>query len=176
MVKKHLKKNINNNDYNIAYDNLSNKRIIKYVLYQYRKILDYDTLKSCGLHALWRCLQYHDDKYKRKFTSSLYQFVKWECEREIKSKYKSSKNTINIDCDIIADEKSNLFTYISNILDKESFNLIKLRFIDGMTLDEIGKECGFTKESARQKINRILLHLRKRVYKDVGYGIKNISV
>jgi len=159
-----MKKIISNELYNIAYNNLDNQRIIKSVLAKYRKQLDDDTLRTCGMHAIWRCLESHDETYSTKFTSSLWRFVNWECKKELqvlaRSKFKPQELTdiaINVDA-------YNIFDDLSNILNEEEVKLIKLRFVEGMTLKEIGKEFGYTKEAARLKLKYTLDQIRSMVY------------
>jgi RNA polymerase sigma factor (sigma-70 family) len=62
-----------------------NRGIIKAVLKRYSFQLESDDLESIGMYALWKCLRYHVDGYQ-KFTTNLYRFVHWECQRELGKK------------------------------------------------------------------------------------------
>jgi len=161
---KNQKKLVNNQIYNNAYENLDNQRIISSVLSKYRGRLDEETLKGCGLNALWRCLENHNEALGTKFTSSLWRFVHWECRKELqtlaRSKYKPTELV-----EIAVDEEcENVFDDLDNILDPEYSKIVKLRFIHGMTLKEIGKEFGYTKEAARQKLKYALNRIKDMVY------------
>lgn len=158
------RKFVDNSIYTNAYENKDNQQIIKSVLSKYRGRLTEETLKSCGLNALWRCLQQHDEKYTTKFTSSLWRFVHWECKKELKtlarSKFRPQELTD------IAEEVplDNLFDDISSILDQEQAKIVKLRFLEGMTLKEIGNTFGVTKEAVRLKLKKALNQIKKLVY------------
>ena len=167
---KHQKQPVNDLIYNEAYKNKDNQKIIQSVLSKYRRQLDKDTLKSCGLNALWRCLQSHSDNFKTKFTSSLWRFVNWECKKELqtlaRTKYKSTELY-----DIPIEETSfTIFDELHGLLPPEYCKIVKLRFEHGMTLREIGKVFGYTKESARLKLQHALKQIKQVVYNNVDKG------
>ena len=85
-------KEITDDDFEAAYNDKHNKSIIKAATKKYSSILSEDIQASCGMHGLWRCMQNHDPSYGRKFTTSLYIHVDWECKREL-SRYK--KNSVS---------------------------------------------------------------------------------
>jgi hypothetical protein len=88
---------VTNEEFNIALANKINQKIIKAVTHKYSKIIPPSDLEICGQHALWRCLGYHRDDKGKKFTTSLWTFTEWECNRELRkiNRYKQKK-TINI--------------------------------------------------------------------------------
>jgi len=163
-VIKNQKKLVNNQIYNDAYENLDNQKIISAVLSKYRGRLDEDTLKHCGLNALWRCLQNHNENLGTKFTSSLWRFVHWECRKELQTLARSKYKPVELVEIPINYESINIFDDLPNFLDQEHCKIVELRFIHGMTLKEIGKEFGYTKEAARQKLNYALDRIKDMVY------------
>lgn len=175
--RKHQKKEVTNEEYLEAYNNINNRRVTNKVLSFYKNQIDSETLKSLGLQGLWRCLQFHDPKRENKFTTSLWRFVTWACESEIK-RLSTKKNSetrkkikytdMNFDYvgnDLKQEFAIDIFTDIDEILDTEYSEILKLRFQKGMTLEEIGNEFGYTKEAARQKLNNALIQVKKLVYK-----------
>ncbi len=171
-LRKHPKKVISEIEFNQAYKNSDNQNIIYSVLKKYSNILDADTLKTCGLNALVRCLESHSDEYKTKFTSSLYKFTMWECDRErVKlEKHQSRMKSVEL-FDIIDDtgREASIFDDIEDVLPQEQVSIVKMRFEESCTLEEIGKRFGYTKESARQKLATALNTLRE-VYKHMRIG------
>lgn len=161
---KNKKKFVNNQIYNDAYENKDNQKIIGCVLSKYRGQLDEDTLKTCGLNALWRCLQNHEVSFATKFTSSLWRFVHWECKKELQTLARTKFKPTEL-FDIAIDKPiESIFDDIDHILDQEQSKIVKLRFLHRMTLKEIGKEFGYSKEAARQKLEKAIDRIRNMVY------------
>ena len=67
--KMQVKKEITDLDFSNAVKNQDNIKIIKKATLSYHKIIDQDELNSCGLEALWKSLQCHNEKYNQKFNS-----------------------------------------------------------------------------------------------------------
>ena len=170
--RKHPKKVITEADFNEAYKNTDNQNIIHSVLKKYYNALDVDTLKNCGLKALLRCLESHSEEYKTKFTSSLYRFTTWECERERKAAETQSerfKPMELFDIPVGNGREASIFDDLNDVLPEEHASIIKMKFEEDRTLEEIGKHFGYTKEAARQKLKSALTTLRE-VYKDIRIG------
>lgn len=183
-----MKKKITNEAYNEAYNNVDNRRIINSVLSHYKGQLDTDTLKNCGLVGLWRALENHDSSYKTKFTSSLWRFTKYACRTELQAlarkQQKKNKNefehsnidNIYLDNVYSREEPSlNIFNEIDDILSKEQAKIVRMRFVENMTLEEIGSQMGYTKETARQKLKLALNKISEVVYND-SEDRTNISI
>lgn len=172
MKTKKERKKISDSEFNIAFNNQDNQRVIKSVLSKYRYKLDEHTLESCGLSALWKCLQSHDYSFSTKFTSSLWKFTTWECRREIAKVHNKNHNTeqsIDPFADLIPDKdiQSYEITDYSSVLSDDEQQALSYRFVDGMTLLEVGQKFGFTREAARLKIKRAIEKIRKLVYNQI---------
>lgn len=166
---KHEKKEVTNQQFEDAYKNEDNTKVIKKVLSFYKDILSEETLKDCGLNGLWRCLQFHEPNKGNKLTTSLWRFVAWACETEKKKlrTIKSKKRSKSIELFDIEDKSTismDIFSDIDSMLDNESSSIIRLRFVEKMTLKEIGAKFGYTKEAARQKLNHALSEVKRLVY------------
>ncbi len=160
---------VTDEEFEKAYSNQDNRNIIEAVTKKYANKLSKDTQKSCGMYGLWRCIQNHDDKYGRKFTTSLFIHVDWECKRELSSMKKKSLSSLGDQDETIPSPSSSgdLSEMIESLPDNQK-EIIKQRFCENRTLEEIGNNQGYSKEAARQNINKILSKLRDSCPKDFG--------
>jgi len=164
-----LKKHVTNAEFETAYKNQDNSNIIKSVTKKYSPVLSEDTQKTCGMHGLWRCIQNHDYKYGRKFTTSLFLHVDWECKRELVRLKKRPVSFLGeLDTEIPGPVASVEISDILDALTKKQKEIMHQRFYENRTLEEIGKKQGYSKEAARQNINKILSKLRDTTIEDFG--------
>ena len=164
-----MKHHVTDEEFEIAYENQDNKNIIKAVTKKYANKLSKDSQKTCGMYGLWRCIQNHDDKYGRKFTTSLFIHVDWECKRELASMNKKNMSLLGEqDNDIPSPASSGDFSDMLEVLTDNQKDIIRQRFYENRTLEEIGNNQGYSKEAARQNINKIILKLRENSPKDFG--------
>ncbi len=162
-------KNITNTAFENAYKNTDNRNIIKAVTSKYSKRLSEDVQKTCGMHGLWRCMQNHDEKYGRKFTTSLFIHVDWECKREIGQMYRKPLSLLgDDDGDIPGPLTSEETNDLLETLPDRQKEIMYQRFYENRTLEEIGKLQGYSKEAARQNINKIISKLRETSDEDFG--------
>lgn len=163
------KSRVSNEEFEKAYGDQNNKNIIKSVTKKYSPVLSEDTQKTCGMHGLWRCIQNHDDKYGRKFTTSLFLHVDWECKREIGIlKRKPVSFLGELDTEIPGPVASGEISDILDELNEEQKEIMYQRFYENRTLEEIGKKQGYSKEAARQNINKIISKLRENSEENFG--------
>ncbi len=162
------KKKVTNDEFSRALANSDNNNIIQSVLVRYNKLIPPDELHACGLEGLWRTLMYHQDNRGNKFTTSLWKFTDWECKRQLKkNKKKNSHYVVSLSNDKIdiAEEQENptaqdMRECIAKLRPAYR-SLIQEYYYNQKTMEEIGVEYGYSKESARQKINQALKDLRK---------------
>jgi RNA polymerase sigma factor (sigma-70 family) len=175
-----LKKQISNEEFNIAYRNQDNINIIRKVSGRYIKLLDQDTIKSCGLTALWRALSSYDPSYKQKFTSSLWRFTDWECKRALKE-FSAKKNRQHLSLDdnieIIDTNAACDVEYIRegiSLLAAPERELINEYYIERRSMEEIGQRQGYSKEAIRQRLKKAL-HTLKGVMENDSIQQKHMS-
>ena len=162
-------KHVTDEEFETAYNNQDNKNIIKAVTKKYSGRLSEDIQTSCGLHGLWRCIQSHDDSYGRKFTTSLFIHVDWECKRELTSLNKKKTGCLgDLDEDVACPTSSVPRSEILDSLPEKQKEIMYQRFYENRTLEEIGKKQGYSKEAARQNINKIIAKLREISMDDFG--------
>jgi RNA polymerase sigma factor (sigma-70 family) len=166
------RREVNNEEFRLAQENKDNQNIIWKELNQYKGLLSSDDLKSCGLQALWRALQYHDSTFSQKFTTSLYRFVHWECRRELRRQNNLKKNTVSIHLvgDIPKKEDSNgaehreKMTFLQDCmrrLSNEHRTLLEEYYLQRWTYDDMAKLHNCSKESIRGKLNIAVGRLRE---------------
>lgn len=147
-----------------------NRNIIRTVTNKYAQLLTVDEINDCALEAIWRCLGYHRDDKGQKFTTSLWKFTDWECKRQLRKKRKSvnTPNTLSImdfdHFDLPAPEVSDDIAFIRECVDllpEPHRQFIKEYYFQNLTMEQIGQKYNFSKEAARQKINKALKRLHE---------------
>lgn len=158
---------MSNEEYEKAVRNEDNARIISAAVDGYRGLIDAHDLESLKNVSLWRALQkYNPDKHM-KWTTYLYAYVNWRCRAYLYSKRNSKKNikTINFEDGFVEKTYSlpkENFDEITECLCDEDKKLLKYKFVDKMTLAEIGAIYGYTVERVRQKLTKIYKILREQ--------------
>lgn len=167
-----IRREVTDEEFNQALANEDNKRLIKSVLRSYRRLIPEDDLECCGLDGLWRCLGYHREGMGNKLTTSLHKFVHWECRRKLKKIMREAEHrAINISAietqdkfeipePTMSSDMVNMLECVS-VLREPHRELIKEYYYDQRTMEEIGQRHGYSKEAARQKINRAVKELKK---------------
>lgn len=153
---------IDNAEFEIEYNKQDNKNIINSATKKYSMMLSKDERVSCGMSGLWRCMQNHDPSYGTKFTTSLFLHVDWECKRAVSEITKKPLLPIGEMESQIPDKSND--TCLLDLLDglnESEKDIIHQRFVQNKTLEEIGITKGYTKEAARQNINKAIKNLKK---------------
>jgi len=153
---------ITNKEFELARRNLDNVRIINKCLAKHKDVMSFDELKSCGLYGLWKCLKYHDNSKKRKFTTSLYSFVRWECLSYIKKKTELNDEYLD-NYSIYDEEKDNIIEDIKdclNRLPKKDRKILEQYYYQKLTLKEIGKLNNYSRQAAGQNRNKAETRLK----------------
>ena len=164
-MKNNRQQGITDEEFQIALDNIDNKKVINKVRSRFARCLSFDELKQCGLEGLWRALKSHDTTYGRKFTSSLYQFVEWECQRAINKLNHTHATCEALMVDIPVEDTQLqhgvLLRDLLEYLDNTSRNIIVDRYIYNYTLKEIAAKYGYTSSGVKYIIKKTLKQLRK---------------
>lgn len=158
------KKVISNEEYVIAYNDTQNKKIMRAASKSFRG-LSPETKKSCCMNALWLTLIHHRDGFGQKFTTNLYKFVVWECSKELtKHNRIISRECQMLDEDVgLSVSYDDVPVYMQDCIQQLSPKLatvIKQKFFDNMTLAEIGRANGYSKQMANVNLNKGLEKLR----------------
>lgn len=154
-----------------------NLNIIRKVTAKYASTIHQDDLRTCGLNALWRTLQCHDPAYNQKFTTSLYRFVEWECQRELRRrKTKVLSLTVpleqaephEVSVEGLPTTDVELVREAIGMLDEQDREIIRFHFLEGHSLRDASRRFGFSKQVARKKKQEALERLRERLIGQAG--------
>lgn len=137
-----------------AISNIDCIKVMHSVCYRYNKKLSLDDAKSLSMQTLWECCQKYDPNHpkKSKFTSFLYQQLDFKIKNLLK-KYRKEKSGL------LGQETSYLDSKIEfdilGSLNEEEGNILKQAYLYKMTMEEIGKANGYSRETARRKLKKI---------------------
>ena len=149
-MKKHLK--LKSRDLDDALENIDYKKIMDSVCGKYSKTIAPDHISSLRLEILWKCLNSFDESRGVKFTTFLYQQLNYAMMNQLRIR-RREKNGIPFDiCQI---PKDNIEVLLSDLNEKQK-KILKQRYLDRMTMVEIGKENGYSRETARRAVNSAL--------------------
>lgn len=150
-------KMVTNEEYTAAYHNEDNIKIIKKAVKKYARSIDPHDLQAIKDKALWKALDKYDTT-KGKFTTWLYSYITYLCRAHIYSRKKSKKIVLisNYDKDNQhPTEYNRRMEELIECLSEEDQKLIKYKFVDKMTLSEIGELYDCTDENIRLKLKKI---------------------
>ena len=151
--------------FNEAVNNIDYTRIMDKVCSRYSKSVDPDDLSSMRLNTLWDCTKKYDPTRGMKFSSYLYQQLTFAIKNSLKKK---RREFTNIPIEKSKTEHENISLVLSD-LPKEYENLLRQKYLGNMTMEEIGKENGYSREKKKKKINKALglyRRLSKNNYED----------
>ena len=150
------KKIITDKEFNIALNDQNNKAIMGSACAPFRNSIDFDELHSIKLLSLWAALKtWREDG--RRFSSYLYQQVRWNCIKSVQDNAKNVVYDINFDRQA---KRCGNFGEIIEQLPEDLRDIFIHRFSFGMTLREIAKTHGFCCETGRRKLIKGLAILR----------------
>lgn len=153
-----MDKNIENylKDKNIL--NIMNK-----VSFPYQKNIDYDEIDSIKMDVLWDCIKKYDPKRGSKFTSYLYQQLSFAFRSKVKKKKREYSSDFVEESTPCLRTQSDMNCYdILEGLPKDVSYIIKQRFMENMTMKEIGSANGYSRETARRKLLKAVKICREK--------------
>jgi len=155
-------KEINNDEFLRALNDINNLRIMNKVCSFYQNILSKDELHRCKLLALWKAMCRFNPSCGKKFTSYLYNSVKWECQKELYHVNKHRKGITYTDSlfEYFDRYDTDIIDAIEKLPSKFS-KVIKQKFFNSMTMEEIGLENDYSRETARRNVKRGLEKLKE---------------
>lgn len=138
-------------------------KIMNAASYKYKKYIDPSDLESLQMETLWQCLIKYDEKSEMKFTTYLYTNIVYDIIRLVKKKKKKivTKNYENIfekfrNTEGSKDRVNSKIKELLMMIKEEDRDLLEKRFFHNMTTQQIGQINGYSKETARKKINNLL--------------------
>ena len=135
------------NDSNVS--NIMNK-----VANRYRANIDVDEIESIKMNTLWKCIEKHDED-KSKFTSFLYSQLSFALKNKVK-KQKLEYNCSTIEKEDFKAVVSMEYTDIVSGLPDDTRQILNQRFYQNLTMKEIGKINGYSRETARRRLKNAI--------------------
>ena len=135
------------NDSNVS--NIMNK-----VANRYRANIDVDEIESIKMNTLWKCIEKHDED-KSKFTSFLYSQLSFALKNKVKKK-KLEYNCSTIEKEDFKAVVSMEYTDILSGLPDDTRQILNQRFYQNLTMKEIGKINGYSRETARRRLKNAI--------------------
>ena len=138
------------------------QNIMNKVANRYRTAIDFDDIESIKMQTLWRCIDRYDPEKGTKFTSYLYQQLSFA----FKNKLKKKRREYNVETLESVDRKAEYSMQVKDMitgLEPEYADVLNKRFYYNMTMQEIGKSNGYSRETARRRLKAALKICRKMV-------------
>jgi RNA polymerase sigma factor (sigma-70 family) len=152
--------NILNNNFEEYWKSSDVQNIMNKVANRYRKSIDMDDIESIKMQTLWRCIDKYDETRGTKFTSYLYQQITFAFKNKLKKKRMEFNNDSIEKQDTNTGNKMEVFDILTG-LEPELRDVIDKRFYHNMTMVEIGKSNGYSRETARRRLKKALKICRK---------------
>tara|TARA_R110002020_G_C16109899_1_gene759446 strand:+ start:306 stop:797 length:492 start_codon:yes stop_codon:yes gene_type:complete len=155
---------IGNKEFDEASKDRNNINILNKACSRYIKSIPADELERCKLIALWEALKAFDPEKGGKFTSFLYKRADWECKKQLYAINKHSKSIEYQDNYCVSHARYVEIAEMKDLLQKLHPRLrtvIKQRFFDNLTMEEIGKKNNYSRETARRYILSALEKLKE---------------
>ena len=142
--------------------------IMNAVSNKYSKSIDLDEIDSIKMLTLWKCIEKYDPDRGAKFTSYLYQQLSFAFKNELKKK-KQMWYRDNAQIDIISnnDDHDSHIEFRDTIsgLPEDVSTILRQRFLGNMTMVEIAKANGYSRETARRRLKTAIKICKKSNYK-----------
>ena len=138
------------------------QNIMNKVANRYRTAIDFDDIESIKMQTLWRCIDRYDPDNGTKFTSYLYQQLSFA----FKNKLKKKRREYNVETLESVDRKAEYSMQVKDMitgLEPEYADVLNKRFYYNMTMQEIGKSNGYSRETARRRLKAALKICKKMV-------------
>jgi len=139
--------------------------IMNAVSNRYNRSIDRDEIDSIKMITLWKCIDKYDASRGAKFTSYLYQQLSFAYKNELKKKkqmlYLDSLQLDFIKSDSVYRDSSREFMDVLSGLPKDVSDILKQRYIGNMTMVEIAKANGYSRETARRRLKRAVKICKK---------------
>ena len=139
--------------------------IMNAVANRYSRSIDRDEIESIKMITLWKCRDKYDPTRGAKFTSYLYQQLSFAFKNELKKKkqmlYLDNFQLDFVKCDSKHKDTRREFTDVLTGLPDEVSGILKQRFLGNMTMVEIAKANGYSRETARRRLKKAVKMCKK---------------
>lgn len=123
---------------------------------RYKRNVDLDEIDSIKMDTLWTCVDKFDPTKGMKFTSYVYQQLSYAFKNKVKKKNVQFNNVETLEkIDEDFENQVNVSEFLFG-LDEELIQVIEQRFYKNMTMVEIGKTNGYSRETARRRVQKAI--------------------
>lgn len=141
-----------NKQFEEKWNNTDVKNIMNKVSNRYVKNIDMDDLESIKMNTLWKCIEKYDSDKGTKFTSYLYQQLTFALKNQVKKKRKEFNSQRTLEkMDVNQMMYQEVYDIITG-LEEEDTKILEQRFYHNMTMKEIGRQNGYSRETARRRL------------------------
>ena len=138
--------------------------IMNAVSNKYSKSIDLDEIDSIKMLTLWKCIEKFDPDRGAKFTSYLYQQLSFAFKNELKKKkqmwYRDNTQIDSVNSNDSYDSHIEFRDTISGLPEDVS-TILQQRFLGNMTMVEIAKANGYSRETARRRLQTAIKICKK---------------
>jgi len=138
--------------------------IMNAVSNKYSKSIDLDEIDSIKMLTLWKCIKKFDPDRGAKFTSYLYQQLSFAFKNELKKKKQMwYRDNVQIDGTTSNDSYDSFVEFRDTIsgLPEEVSTILQQRFLGNMTMVEIARANGYSRETARRRLKTAIKICKK---------------
>ena len=150
--------------------------IMNAVANRYNRSIDRDEIESIKMITLWKCIDKYDPTRGAKFTSYLYQQLSFALKNELKKKrdmvyldnvqldffgHGGGRSTKNLRSKSPFVDHRREFTDVLTGLPEDVSGILKQRYIGNMTMIEIARANGYSRETARRRLKRAVKICKK---------------
>ena len=137
------------------------QNIMNKVANRYKRAIDFDDIESIKMQTLWKCIDKYDSSRGTKFTSYLYAQITFAFKNKLKKKrIEFNRNDALEKVDTKNSGRMEVFDILTG-LDPELKDVINKRFYHNMTMVEIGKSNGYSRETARRRLKKAIKICKK---------------
>lgn len=136
------------------------QNIMNKVASRYKNAIDFDDIESIKMQTLWKCIDKYDPNRGTKFTSYLYQQITFAFKNKLKKKRVEFNSGSLEKVDIKNKSRMDVLDILIG-LDPEMRDILNKRFYYNMTMVEIGQSNGYSRETARRRLEKAIKICKK---------------
>jgi RNA polymerase sigma factor (sigma-70 family) len=136
------------------------QNIMNKVASRYKNAIDFDDIESIKMQTLWKCIDKYDPNRGTKFTSYLYQQITFAFKNKLKKKRVEFNSNSLEKVDIKNKGRMEVLDILTG-LDPEMRDILNKKFYYNMTMVEIGQSNGYSRETARRRLEKAIKICKK---------------
>lgn len=136
--------------------------IMNKVSSNFQRGIDFDEIQSIRLDTLWKCVNNYDETRGAKFTTYLHSQLNYAFRNWLKKK-RSQINLGELHTSVMDKHDYSQDAHdVVNGLPNHISRILKQRYLYNMTMVEIGKANGYSRETARRRLKNAIKICKKK--------------